>query len=265
MSHTVHELGREAEVAREAARAAGEIVTGYFQRSPESWEKSEDHPVTAADLEANQAIIEIISKALPGDAILSEEAIDNPERLAHERVWVCDPLDGTKEFMAGIPEFAISIALTHSGVPIVGVVYQPLSDECFLAERGHGAYLNEEALLVSTVGKLEDAQVLASRTESSRGQLDSYESWVREFIPMGSVALKLARIAAGDSDLWLSAVPKSEWDVCAGDLLVREAGGVFATSDDGERGYNARDPKLLAPMAAGPRALVDDFLARCRA
>ena len=74
----------------------------------------------------------------------------------------------------------------------------------------------------------------------------------------------LARIAAGESDLWISAVPKSEWDVCAGDLLVREAGGVFATRDAGERRYNARDPKIFAPMAAGPRPLVDEFLARCR-
>lgn len=264
MAHEVLEPGREVEVAREAARAAGEIVAGYFQHAPESWEKSEDHPVTAADLEANRAIIEIISKALPEDAILSEEATDNPERLAHERVWVCDPLDGTKEFVAGIPEFTVSIALTHTGVPIVGVVYQPLSAECFLAERGRGAYRNDEPLRVSDRRKLEDSEALASRTESSRGQLDPYRGWVREFRPMGSVALKLARIAAGESDLWISAVPKSEWDVCAGDLLVREAGGVFATRDAGERRYNARDPKIFAPMAAGPRPLVDEFMARCR-
>lgn len=259
------ELARAAEVAREAARSAGDIVSRHFKHSPESWEKSEDNPVTTADIEANQAIVEIISKALPEDAILSEEAADHGERLGRERVWVCDPLDGTKEFVAGIPEFTVSIALTRAGAPVIGVVYHPVTRECFFAERGRGAYLNDEPIRVSDRRKLEDSEALASRTESSRGQLDPYRPWIKKFQPMGSVALKLARIAAGHADLWISAVPKSEWDVCAGDLLVREAGGVFATRDTGERAYNARDPLLQPPMAAGPRALVDDFLTRCRA
>ncbi len=258
-------LERETEVAREAARAAGEVVALHFERSRESWEKSADNPVTAADLEANRVLIEVISGALPDDAILSEESTDEADRLSRERVWICDPLDGTKEFVAGIPEFSVSIALTHGGTPVVGAIYHPLTRECFWAARGQGAYLDKEPLHIRDGRKLSESVVLVSRTEASRGQLNACEEWTREIWPMGSVALKLARVAAGEADLWVSVAPKREWDVCGGDLIIREAGGVFATREAASRRYNASDLLLKPPMAAGSQELIDSFLERAAA
>ncbi len=252
----------ELRVAREAALAAGEIIARYAGGERESWEKSEDSPVTHADLEANTAIVSRLAKAFPDDAILSEETADSEERLSRERVWIVDPLDGTKEFIAGIPEYAVAIALAVAGIPTVGVVYQPQTRECFWGATGRGAWLDGMRLRVSQVQSLAESTMLSSRTEMSRGQVDRFRDWFREIRPVGSVALKLAHTAAARGDLWISMAPKSEWDVCASHLLVREAGGVFVTLDDGERRYNQSDVLLQPVMAAGPAALVEEIRSR---
>jgi myo-inositol-1(or 4)-monophosphatase len=260
----VKSLDREMQVAREAALAAGRVIARHAQEERKSWNKAEDSPVTLADLEANRAILDRIREAFPDDAVLSEETRDRGERRSAERVWIVDPLDGTKEFIARIPEFAVSVALAIGGEPVVGVVYEPENGECFAASRGSGATLNGERVQVSKASRLEDCRVIASRTEMSRGQLDRYKGWFREVQAVGSVALKLAWIAAGRADLWVSVAPKSEWDVCAGHLLVREAGGSFVTFEGGERGYNRTDVLLKPPMAAGSRLLIRAFEDRSR-
>ncbi len=256
------EFEREVAAAREAARAAGEIIARHCQSERKSWDKAEDSPVTRADLEANEAIREVLRATFPEDALLSEETRDSPGRLDAERLWVIDPLDGTKEFIQAIPEFAVSIGLVLGGEPVLGVVYQPLTRECFWGCRGAGAYLDDAPTRISSVGRLDQAVVLSSRTEMSRGQMDPYKELFKEVRPVGSVALKLALIAAGRADFWISAAPKSEWDVCGGDLLVREAGGTFVTLAEGPRRYNQADVLLQPLMAAGPLALVDAFRER---
>lgn len=252
----------ELRTARAAAEAAAEIISAYAQGKRDSWDKTEDNPVTQADLDANQAIISRIAAAFPRDAILSEETADSGERLDCERVWVIDPLDGTKEFIAGIPEYAVSVALTVNGEPMVGVVHQPQTAECFWAAKGRGAWLNEERIRISEATDFDQAVMLSSRSEMKRGQVDEYKSWFREVRPVGSVALKLAFTAAGRGDVWLSMAPKSEWDVCGGDLLVREAGGTFVTFGDGERVYNQKNILLTPIMAAGPPELIRAMRAR---
>lgn len=259
------DLERELSVARAAAAAAGEVIARHSSGDRESWDKAEDSPVTQADLEANRQILERIREAFPGDSILSEETADAPSRLSAERVWIVDPLDGTKEFIAGIPEFAVSIALALRGNPVIGVIFQPLTRECFFGARGHGAWLDGQRLRISPVARLADCQVLSSRSELERGQMARYQSWFREITPVGSVALKLALIAAGRGDLWISAAPKSEWDVCAGDLLVREAGGSFEELSEGPRRYNQSQVLLQPLMMAGSAALLREFRERARA
>ncbi len=255
---------REIATAQEAARAAGDVIVRCAGGSRERWQKGEDSPVTHADLEANEAIVSRLRAAFPDDAILSEETADSPERSGCERIWIVDPLDGTKEFIEGIPEYAVSIALAVGGDPAVGVVYQPQTRACFWAAQGCGAWLCDQRLRVSDADELAKSVMLSSRTEMSRGQLDEFRDCFAEIRPIGSVALKLAFTAAGRGDLWLSMAPKSEWDVCAGHLLVREAGGVFLTFDDGERRYNQRDVLLQPLMAAGPAVLVEALRARWR-
>ena len=251
---------REARVACEAAQAGGEVVASHAAANRRAArEKSDDNPVTAADLEANAAICARLRAAFPDDALLSEETADRPERLRAERVWIVDPLDGTKEFVEGVPQFSVSIALAVRGRPVAGCVFDPSTRESFWAAAGDGARLGETRIAVSRQRELASCSVLSSRTEMKRGQVEAFRKWVGRIEPVGSVALKLAWVAAGRADLWISAAPKSEWDVCAGDLLVREAGGVFRELARGERVYNQRDVLLRPLLAAGPSELVREL------
>lgn len=255
---------RELEAAREAAREAGGVVLRHYERGAASWEKSEDNPVTAADLDSDRTITARLRRAFPEDGLLSEETASDPSRTAKERVWIVDPMDGTKEFTKKIPEFAVSIALVEGGEPVVGVIHNPATGVSVWATRGGGAYRDGEAVRVSRVERLEEAVVIASRTEISRGKFEGIESWFKELRPVGSIAWKLACIACGEGDLNVSLAPKNEWDVCAGDLLVREAGGLYVDFEGKRRSYNRADPLMEEFMAAGPPALVRAFCERER-
>lgn len=271
---------RELETAIEAAREAGAILRHWYTVGTEHWEKSEDNPLTIADLESDRAIARRLRAAFPDDALLSEETADDPARLRKERVWIVDPMDGTKEFTKKIPEFGVSIALVEAGEPVVGVIFNPVAGApaaggagsdgvaavgpgvAVWASRGGGCFRDGERVSVSRVERLADAVVIASRTEISRSQFAPYEGWFKELRPVGSIAWKLACIACGEGDLNISVAPKNEWDVCAGDLLVREAGGVYVGFDGATRSYNQEKTLIEAGMVAGPRALVEAFNAR---
>jgi len=255
---------RELEVTLAAAREAGEILRRHYEAGTPAWEKSEDNPVTLADLEADAAIRARLSRAFAGDGILSEETASDGSRLANRRVWIVDPMDGTKEFTRGIPEFAVSIALTEDAEPVLGVIHNPVAGVTVWATRGGGSFRDGERVRVSACSRLDQAVVLASRTEISRDQFAPYEDWFRELRPMGSIAWKLANIACGEADLNVSFAPKNEWDVCAGDILVREAGGVYADFDGATRRYNQAETGVAAGMGAGPAALLEQFIARER-
>jgi myo-inositol-1(or 4)-monophosphatase len=253
---------RELEVALDAAREAAEILRRHYEQGTETWEKSEDNPVTLADLESDRAIAAKISAAFPQDAILSEETVREDSRLEKSRVWIVDPMDGTKEFTKRIPEFAVSIALTEDGEPVVAVILNPPAEIAVWATRGGGTFRDGERVNVNACAKLEDAVVIASRTEISRDQFAPYDGWFSELRPVGSIAWKLACIACGDGDLNISVAPKNEWDVCAGDLLVREAGGVYVDFDGAKRIYNQEKTLINTGMGAGPRALFEEFCER---
>ena len=253
---------RELEVARTAAAAAAGVLLRHFEEGSEAWEKSEDNPVTAADLESDKVIAEHLRGAFPDDALLSEETVADPTRTEHERVWIVDPMDGTKEFTKRIPEFCVSIALCEKGVPVVGVIHNPMSGVAIWATQGDGCFRDGERVRVSSVTELGDAVMIASRTEISRDKFAAHDGWFKEIKPVGSIAWKLACVACGDGDLNVSLAPKNEWDVCAGDVLVREAGGVYVAFDGTTRSYNQSDPLIETFMAAGPAPLVDAFRAR---
>ncbi len=256
---------RELETALRAAREAGRILLRHYEDGTRSWDKSHDNPVTLADLESDRAIAHELREAFPDDPILSEETASDPSRVQQRRVWIVDPMDGTKEFVARIPEFAVSIALAEGGEPVVGVVHNPATGVTVHATRGGGTFHEGRRVHVSSVTRLEDAVVIASRTEISRSQFAPYEGWFRELRPVGSIAWKLACIACAEGDLNVSVAPKNEWDVCAGDLLVREAGGIYCDFEGARRRYNQADPLIREPMAAGPPALVEAFRKREKA
>jgi myo-inositol-1(or 4)-monophosphatase len=258
-------MGQELEVATEAARAAGVILRRHFEDGSKTWEKSKGNPVTEADLEADVAIRDKLRGAFPEDAMLTEESGDDGARVDKARCWIVDPMDGTKEFTLGIPEFSVSIALAVAGEPAVGVVYHPVDDVMCSAARGTGCWRNGERVCVSSCGDLARARLFASRSEIEKGRLEPFEGWFDSISPMGSIAWKLALVACGEADLNLSMRPKSEWDVCAGDLLVREAGGRYVDLRGGRRSYNELDPTSEHPMAAGSDALLSQLFERLAA
>lgn len=223
-------------------RAAGAAIMKFYRASFEVTDKKPDNPVTDADFAADTLLEKQLAARLPAAGWLSEETVDNPERLDKKYVWVVDPLDGTKEFVMGIPEFSVSVALVEDGQPVLAVIYNPAADELYYAERGGGVFYNGRPAAVSERGQLQGAEVDASRSERKRGEFEPFEELVH-IRTLGSIAYKLARIAAGQADATWSRGPKNEWDICAGTLLVQEAGGLCVNLDDEPFSFNR--PKTL--------------------
>jgi myo-inositol-1(or 4)-monophosphatase len=209
--------------------------------------KHDDTLVTAADRAADEFLRSELQRLIPC-GWLSEETADDEARLSADRVWVVDPLDGTKEFVEGVPEYSVAVALVESGRPIMGVVHNPVTGDMFWAARGGGAFRNGLPIHVS-----EGNTLLASRSETRRGEFRPFEQdW--ELRATGSIELKLALIAAGEAAVTLSRGPKHEWDVCAGALIVEEAGGL-ATDLFGEAlVFNQPFPKVRGILAGATEA-----------
>jgi myo-inositol-1(or 4)-monophosphatase len=169
-----------------------------------------------------------------------------------------DPLDGTKEFIDKVPEFGVSIALTENGQPVVGVVYNPILDQLFWAVRDQGSWYQEQRLRVTATDRLSTATILASRSETKRGEWQNFSSQFHTR-PTGSAAYKLALLARGDADATFTLTPKNEWDICAGVLLVEEAGGQVSHLDGRPVVFN--QPKtLLQGLIASNRQLHSQLL-----
>jgi myo-inositol-1(or 4)-monophosphatase len=249
----------ELTVAVDAARAAGAIVRKWYDGAYTVRDKAHDSPVTEADVEANHCIQTAIQAAFPDDGWLSEETRDSAERLAKSRVWIVDPLDGTKEFINHIPEFCVCIGLVVDGVPVLGVEYNPVREELFAGTDGTGVTLNDAPAQVSVQQALSEARVLVSRSETDRGEWDEFRSELRLELT-GSVAYKLALIAAGRGDATFSLTPKNEWDVCAGAALLAEAGGRITDRYGQPLRFNQREtllPGLIASNDALYRSIVE--------
>jgi myo-inositol-1(or 4)-monophosphatase len=254
------EFAHELELARKAALAAGEILERYFRdRNFTIDQKGKDNPVTNADLEADDKLKKMLRAGFPEYGWLSEETADSTERLQHERVWIVDPLDGTKEFIKGVPEFVVAIGLVEHGNPVLGVTYNPIKHELFFGARGMGCHMDGNVVTVTRTAALERATVLASRSETSRGEWKSYEGRVT-VKPIGSVAYKLALVAAGRADATFTRSPKSEWDIASGAALIIEAGGCITDADGSELRFNKPSVKLRGFVASNK--LLHDELER---
>jgi myo-inositol-1(or 4)-monophosphatase len=184
--------------------------------------------------EVDRRLCDLLHKELvrPGEGWLSEEHPDDTERLGCSLCWVVDPLDGTREFVDGIPEWCISIGLVEDGIAIAGGTSNPASGEVFLGALNCGVTLNGEPVQPTNRSSLNGALVLASRSECKRGEWALSEKSSFSIQPMGSVAYKLSRVAAGLADATWTLTPKHEWDVAGGVALVRAAGG-WVSSPDG--------------------------------
>lgn len=201
--------------------------------------------------DADHAVDEALRETLPSEdeGWLSEETADDRVRLQRRRVWVVDPLDGTQEFVAGIPEWCISIGLVEDGQPVAGGLCNPATGELFLGAVGSGVTLNGRPVRVRDRQGLKGAEVLASRSEVRRGEWEDTRAPFR-VRPVGSVAYKMALVAAGLTDATWTLSPKHEWDVAGGAALVFAAGGEVRTLGWELPTFNRRDPWLSGLVAS---------------
>jgi myo-inositol-1(or 4)-monophosphatase len=251
-------MGYEAELKRigEALEQAAAVLRGFTAGNPGDIEarfKRGDDPVTEADTQVDALLRRLLPQE--GEGWLSEETEDDLSRLDRRRVWVVDPLDGTREFVQGIPEWCVSVGLVEDGEPVAGGICNPATGETVVGARGHGVTLNGVPARVTGRTRLAGARVLASRSEVKRGEWEGYRPGAFEMQPMGSVAYKLGLVAAGLADATWTLTPKHEWDVAAGVALVLAAGGKVVAGGPGEERFNRRKPKLSRLIATSPTLL----------
>ncbi len=246
---------------RRALAAAREALCGFTSGDVDvTWKDGarRDNPLTEADLAVNRVLRDRLPR--PGEGWLSEETADDRDRLARSRVWIVDPIDGTKEFVAGIPEWCVSVGLVEDGRAVAGGILNPATGETVLGSLETGVTLDGARVRVTAAATLDGALVLGSRSEAKRGEWDRFDGSPFRVRNVGSVAYKLALVAAGKADATWTLVPKHEWDVAAGVALVHAAGGVVTDPQGGEIRFNTARPTLRGLAAAG-RALMPAVLA----
>jgi len=256
----------ELDIAQRAARAAGELIAAHYAKGTIAVEaKADQSPVTVADKEASAAILEILRAAFPGDAILDEEQPDDQARLGADRVWIVDPLDGTRDFVARTGQFSVHVALAVAGVAVVGVMYQPVAQATYAAREGGGAWRNGERIHVSQVCELPALRVGTSRQISNPrlAQLLAESGLDRHVVPMGA-STRHAAIAAGELDATIILSGDFEWDTAAPEVVIREAGGMLTDGDGRPFRYNQRDPEHRRGSIASNGACHDRLVALLR-
>ena len=223
----------------------------YYCDDYEIKEKGYHNPVTTADNEADSYLKSTLMSARPQYGWLSEETVDSKSRLSKEKVWIVDPLDGTKEFIEGVPQFVVSIALVEKGTPIIGVLHNPVTKETFHAVKGKGTYLDDNVYRCSIKDSTTDMLILNSRSETRKGLWEPYKQYFKELKPIGSVAYKMGLTATGKADIFVTLRPKNEWDVCAGTCLINEAGGKVIDLNGKELTFNNQKTLIEPGLIAG--------------
>jgi len=243
-----------------AAKKASDVILKYYHSSYEVQMKGKGNPVTDADIEADDILKEILMKETPDYGWLSEETRDSKLRLDKKMVWVVDPLDGTKEFVEGIPNFVVSIGLVEDGVPVLGTICNPVSKELFTAYKDNGVKLNGHPYVVSEKNQFDNMSMLNSRSETKAGLWEPYKKYFNKVTPIGSIAYKLALVSTSQSDMVASLKPKNEWDICAGHCLIKESGGSLLTSSGEKITYNNKDTLITPGLVAGNNIAVDNMI-----
>lgn len=237
-----------------AVREAGSVALSYFRGPLKTWTKGEaQSPVTEADIASNDLLRTRL--VAPGDGWLSEESENDPARLGARRIWIVDPIDGTRAFMAGREDWSVSVALVEAGRPVVAALFAPATDEMFVAVAGGGATRNGAPIRANMGGGLDGARI-----GGPKRMLDRMALQVPPIVPMPrvhSLALRFARVADGALDVAIAGGNSHDWDLAAADLLVHEAGAKLATLDGARLRYNERDTTHPTLVAANPALFGD--------
>lgn len=249
-------LATVVERIRTGLEIATEIGRSFLGRTLSVDYKVGDDPVTEADRSINDTLREILPR--DDEGWLSEETADDLIRLEKNSLWVVDPIDGTREFVSGIPEWAISIGYVKDGRAVAGGVSNPATGEVIIGSITSGVTYNGRPARMSAAQNLEGAVVLASRSEVKRGEWERFIQSGFIIRPIGSIAYKLALVAAGIADATWTLVDKHEWDIAAGVALIQSAGGVARGAQNTELQFNKQDP-LLNGLLAYPASLKDEI------
>ncbi len=237
---------------------AGEEILKYYNEDIAVKLKDDSSPLTKADLASNEIIIKALQQLDRTVPILSEESlVEWNERRKWTKYWLVDPLDGTKEFIKQNGEFTVNIALIENNKPILGVIYTPIKSDLYFAQKNYGSYkINSSSILInlkeatkiSVANQSSITRIIGSRSHSNQ----SFDSWVnqnfpnKEIVQAGS-SIKFCLIAEGVADIYPRFGPTSEWDIAAGHVIVKEAGGRVSTFENIEINYNQKED-LLNPQ-----------------
>lgn len=230
-----------------AVREAGQIALKYFRGSIKSWTKGHDSPVSEADIAVDEFLRARLSRE--GFGWLSEESQDDRTRLTAERLFIVDPIDGTRSYLAGREDWSIVAAVVDKGRPVAAAVYVPVDDELYLAAQGEGATRNG-----SRIGTTGGTALAGARIAGPKSMLDRLTSIDPETIhepKIHSLALRMTRVAEGRIDAAFASINAYDWDLAAADLLVHEAGGAMTNLTGEALVYNLHDPVHGAILAAG--------------
>ena len=242
-------LARDAALLTDTVREAGALALSMFRTELKNWIKGTSSPVSEADIAVNELIARGLRSATPDYGWLSEESADDQSRVGKRLAWIVDPIDGTRAYLAGREDWCVSVALVEDGQPVIAAVFAPASDEFFFAERRRGARLNGAAIQATSGTGLDFSRIagpkpLVERLNRSGGEISLHPR-------IGSLALRLCRVADGKLDAAFAGGQSRDWDLAAANLIVQEANGSMTALSGDTILYNRREVTHGILVAAG--------------
>ena len=242
-------LARDAALLKETVREAGALALSMFRTEVRNWTKGASSPVSEADIATNDLIEERLRSATPDYGWLSEESADDDKRLDKRLVWIVDPIDGTRSYLAGREDWCVSVALVEHATPLLAAVFAPASKEFFFAIRGQGAFLNDVAISAMPGAEIDFSRMAGPKPLIER--LSSKPADVTLHPRIGSLALRLCRVAEGRLDAAFAGGQSRDWDLAAANLIVQEANGSMTALSGDALLYNRREVTHGVLVAAG--------------
>jgi myo-inositol-1(or 4)-monophosphatase len=242
-------LARDAALLRDSVREAGALALSLFRTELKNWTKGASSPVSEADIRVNDLLESRLRSATPDYGWLSEESVDDEARLGKQLVWIVDPIDGTRGYLAGREDWCVSVALVEDAAPVLAAVFVPASDEFFFAMRGRGAALNDVPVCAAAGTELDFSRVAGPKPLVERLSRSSDDIVLHPRI--GSLALRLCRVAQGSLDAAFAGGQSRDWDLAAANLIVQEANGRMTALSGDTILYNRREVTHGVLVAAG--------------
>ena len=242
-------MARDAALLRDTVQEAGALALSLFRTELKNWTKGVSSPVSEADIRVNDLLEKRLRSATPDYGWLSEESVDDETRLGKHLVWIVDPIDGTRGYLAGREDWCVSVALVEDAAPLLAAVFAPASDEFFFAARGQGAARNHAQIHATPGAELDFSRVagpkpLVERLNRSSGEITLHPR-------IGSLALRLCRVAQGSLDAAFAGGQSRDWDLAAANLIVQEANGSMTALSGDPLSYNRREVAHGVLVAAG--------------